>query len=63
MQVQVTVQGGVQARTELAKLYVKESNSLGGYDLQGAKQQTVMISAMKYCHLIIDAKERVRVQF
>lgn len=49
----------VQARSELVKLYVKESNSLPVVDFQAEEQQALMGTALKYCKLTVDAKERV----
>lgn len=50
----------MQARSELAKMFVKESNAMQQGDVHRPEQQAVMSTALKYCHLTIAAKERVR---
>lgn len=54
----------MQARSELAKMLVKESNAMHDNMHQGdvhrPEQQAIMSTALKYCHLTIAAKERVR---
>ena len=52
--------GGVQARSQLVKLNMNESNSMEQGSFHSPEQQAIMATTLKYCKLIVGPEEAVR---